>query len=83
MCGLLYMNVCSGTFIVGVINIDILQCLTPRYLRYLFIRLFYGCVLLFVWPLPFDLSGMSDATKTLRSRLHSSPGRWGAETSLP
>jgi hypothetical protein len=37
----------------------------------------------FVWPLPFDLSGMGDPTRSLRSRQHSSPGHWEAQTSPP
>jgi hypothetical protein len=35
----------------------------------------------FVWSLPFDLSGMGGATRSLRSRQHTSPCHWGAETS--
>jgi hypothetical protein len=50
-------------FALGFSNINILQCLRPRYLRYLFITLFYGGVLLFVLPLPFDLSGMGDSRR--------------------
>jgi hypothetical protein len=37
--------------------------------------------LYFVWPLPFDLSGIHGPTRSLRSRQHSSPGHWGAHTS--
>jgi hypothetical protein len=37
----------------------------------------------FFWPLHFDLSGMGGPTRSLRSRQHSSPGHWGAQTSCP
>jgi hypothetical protein len=37
----------------------------------------------FVWPLLFDLPGMGGPTRSLRSRRHSSPGYWGAQTSSP
>jgi hypothetical protein len=36
-----------------------------------------------VWPLPFDLSGMGGATRSLRSRQHSSPGHWDTQSSSP
>jgi hypothetical protein len=42
-----------------------------------------GQVLHFVWPLPFYLSGMNGSTRSLRSRQHSSPSHWGAQTSSP
>jgi hypothetical protein len=35
----------------------------------------------FVFSLPFDLSGMGGTIRSLRSRQHSSPGHWGAQTS--
>jgi hypothetical protein len=31
----------------------------------------------------FDLSGMGGSARSLRSRQHSSPGDWGAQTSVP
>jgi hypothetical protein len=37
----------------------------------------------YVWPLFFDLSGMGGAARSLRSRQHSSPGHWDAQTSSP
>jgi hypothetical protein len=37
----------------------------------------------FVWPRTFDLSGMGDPTRSFRSRWHSSPRLWGAQTSSP
>jgi hypothetical protein len=40
-----------------------------------------GQGLYFVWSLPFDLSGMGDPTRSLRSRQHSSSGHLDLETS--
>jgi hypothetical protein len=36
-----------------------------------------------MWPIPFCLSGMGGPTRSLRSRQHSSPCHWGAQTCSP
>jgi hypothetical protein len=60
------------------INFSEVGSLAPRPTPYL-----EDQVLHFVWPLPFDLHGMGGPTRSLHSRQHSFPGRWGAQTPSP